>query len=111
MAKFLVNRKTSFGTDKSQEAPPILQSLIRVIEKDMAPTLLVYFLAIVLGTFYVIAAVFAFAVFIVGGVMVIAYLKNKYKMIAALRIALVLLTFAAFLIIFIDDMFFMDNSA
>ena len=90
---------------------PIIQSLLRVIEKDMAPTLLIYFLALVLGTFYAIACIFAFAIFIVGGLMVIAYLRNNYKMIIILRIALFALTIAGFLIIFIDDMFFMDNSA
>ena len=90
--------------------PPIIASLLRVIEKDMAPTLLIYFLAIVLGAFYAIAAVFAFMIFIIGGMMVIAYLRNMYKIIAALRIALFVLTLAGFLIIFIDDMKFLDNT-
>lgn len=90
--------------------PLLIKTLIRVVEKDLAPTLVIYTLAIVLGTFYVIAAIFAFAVFIVGGMMVLAYARNFEKLIIALRIALFLLTFAGFLIIFIDDMFFVDNA-
>ena len=74
----------------------------------MAPTLIIYFLAIVLGTFYVIAAIFAFAIFAIGGMMVIAYMKEKYRLVAALRIALFILTLAGFLILFIDDMIFKD---
>ena len=86
----------------------MIRSLIRVVEKDMAPSLIIYFLAIVLGTFYVIAAIFGYMMFIVGGLMVFAYATQKYKMIIALRFAMFLLTFAGFLILFIDDMIFKD---
>ena len=88
--------------------PPIIKALLRVIERDMAPSLVIYFLAIVMGTFYVIAAIFGYMIFVISGLMVLAYLKNNYKLIIVLRIALFALTFAGFLILFIDDMIFKD---
>lgn len=88
--------------------PPLIKSLIRVVERDMAPSLIMYFIAIACGTFYVIATIFAFIIFVISGVLVIAYWKNNHKLIVVLRIALFGFTLACFLILFIDDMVFKD---
>lgn len=106
MAKFIANRKTSFGLDAKAEVSPIIESFLKVIETDMSPSLMIYFTTIGLGEFYAFAAVFGYFFFIASAVMVIAYMKKLYKLIIILRILIVLFTIGAFFNIFIDNMSF-----
>ncbi len=82
--------------------------IIKVIEQDMAPSLIVFFCVMGLGEFYVFAAVIAYLMLLVCGMLVLAYKMNNASMIKTLRILLVLFTICAFLNIFIDDMIFAD---
>ena len=82
--------------------------IIKVIEQDMAPSLIVFFCVMGLGEFYVFAAVIAYLMLLVCGMLVLAYKMKNVSMIKTLRILLVLFTICAFLNIFIDDMIFAD---
>lgn len=88
--------------------PEIVTIIIRVIEQDLAPSLLVFFFVMGLGQFYVFAAVIAYLMLLVCGLLVLAYKMNNAKMISTLRILLFLFTLCAFMNIFIDDMIFAD---
>lgn len=108
--KFWINRKSNFGTDKAalQELPEILSIFTRVIERDLAPSLLVYFCIMGLGEFYIFAAIFGYFILIVGGLLVMAYKLNNLQMIKTFRIILVVFTICGFFNIFIDNMVFDD---
>jgi hypothetical protein len=49
-----------------------------VIEQDLAPSLVVFFYIIVLGQFYVFAAVFAYFLLVTAGGLIAAYKMNNY---------------------------------
>lgn len=82
--------------------------IIRVIEQDMAPSILIFFCVMGLGQFYVFAAVMAYLMLLVSGLLVLAYKMVNVQMIRTLRILLVIFTLCAFMNIFIDDMIFSD---
>lgn len=82
--------------------------MVRVIERDLAPSIIVFFAVIVLGQFYVFAAVISYLVLLVGGGLVFAYKMHNQEMIKVCRVALVILTFCGFLNIFVDSMTFTD---
>ena len=63
----------------------------------MAPSLLVYFIPLCLGTFFTFMAVMGFIMIMTGAMLVIAYQRGNYKLISILRIVLVLTTLAAFI--------------
>jgi len=67
--KFFIHRKTGFGTDKAEEVPEIFPILVRVVEQDLAPSLLVFFCIMGLGEFYVFAAIFGYFIICVGGLL------------------------------------------
>ena len=69
---------------------------------------MVFFCVMGLGQFYVFAAVMAYLMLLVCGLLVLAYKMSNASMIRTLRILLVLLTISAFMNIFIDDMIFAD---
>ena len=117
VAKFIQNKKTSFGTDvsiynhnsflkKSQDVHEMIKALIRVVERDMAPTLLVFFAIMINGSYYVIATILTFIFFAASGVLVIGHAKINYKLIMSMRVVIFLLTLCAFLNLFIDNMKF-----
>ena len=87
----------------------ILKNFVRVIEIDLAPSLIIYFFMIGLGEFFIFAAVFGYFMLITAALLVIAYQKNAYKLIFILRFLLVFFTLSAFFNIFIDNMVFKDN--
>jgi len=58
---------------KTAELPPIVNIILRVIEHDLAPSFMVYFCIMGLGEFYIFAAVFAFLMLLIGGLLVLAY--------------------------------------
>jgi hypothetical protein len=91
------------------EVPAIVNIILRVIEQDLAPSIMVYFCIMGLGQFYVFAAVFGYLTLLIGGLLVLAYKMQNEKMIRVFRILLVLATFCGFLNIFIDDMIFVDS--
>ena len=74
----------------------------------MAVSLVVFFCVMGLGQFYIFAAVMAYLMLLVCGLLVLAYKMNNVSMIRTLRILLVLVTLSAFMNIFIDDMIFDD---
>ena len=80
----------------------------KVVENDMAPTLLIYFTCMGMGQFYIFAAVFAYFSIVMCGLLVLAYHKNNAKLILIFRGALVFFTIMAFLNIFIDNASFTD---
>ena len=82
--------------------------MVRVVERDLAPSLIVFFAVIVLGQFYVFAAIVSYFVLLVGGGLVFAYKVHNQEMIKVCRVALVILTFCGFLNIFVDSMCFSD---
>ena len=88
--------------------PEILPIVVRVIERDLAPSLIVFFGVMVLGQFYVFAAIISYFVLLVGGGLVFAYKMHNQEMIKVCRAALVILTFCGFLNIFVDSMTFTD---
>ena len=69
---------------------------------------MVFFCVMGLGQFYIFAAVMAYLMLLVCGMLVLAYKMSNASMIRTLRILLVLLTISAFMNIFIDDMIFAD---
>ena len=79
-----------------------------MVEFDLAPTIIVYFIAMALGSFYVFAAFFGYLTMLTGGVLIAAYQSEAYKLILACRIALIVLTVMIFCNIFIDDFVFQD---
>jgi hypothetical protein len=79
-----------------------------MVEFDLAPTIIVYIIAMALGTFYVFAAFFGYVTIVTGGVLIVAYQKEAYKLIAACRIVLVIVTIMIYCDIFIDPMVFSD---
>ena len=87
---------------------PLIQIIIKVIEKDLAPSFLVYFCIMGLGEFYIFAAIFGYFVVLLGGLLVLAYKMENPQMIRTFRVLLVLVTLIGFLNIFIDDMTFAD---
>lgn len=76
---------------------------------DLAPSIIVYYVMMGLGEFYIFAAVFSYFMLIIAALLVIAYQKNAYKLIVILRIFLVIFTMGAFFNIFIDNMVFGDD--
>ncbi|TNV78017.1 hypothetical protein FGO68_gene13445 [Halteria grandinella] len=110
--KFWIHRKTGFGNDKAamQELPEILPIFVRVVEYDLAPSLLVFFCIMGLGEFYVFAAIFGYFIICVGALLTISYKMNKPQMIKTFRIMLVAFTVCGFFNIFIDNMIFTDAS-
>eukprot|EP00347_Sterkiella_histriomuscorum_P020503 403337550 len=108
VAKIISNRKTQYGLSKQAEVPRIIKNFLKVIEYDLAPSLLIFYFMIGLGEFFVFAAVFGYFMLIVGALLVVAYQKNSYKLITILRVCLVVFTVCAFLNIFIDNMSFKD---
>lgn len=88
-----------------------MKSFIRVVELDLAPTLLVWFITMGLGQFFVFAAVMSYFSFACAAGLVLAYHKENVKLIVGLRILLVFLTLAAFLNLFVDNMVFEDYYA
>ena len=44
-----------------------------MVEFDLAPTIIVYFIAMALGSFYVFAAFFGYLTMLTGGVLIAAY--------------------------------------
>jgi hypothetical protein len=75
----MVFRKTNFGLDTkgSESVNELLFIIMRVIEHDLAPSLLVYFCIMGLGEFYVFAAVFGYFIMLIGGLLVLAYKMNN----------------------------------
>ncbi len=117
--KIIANRKTQFGKNvssdlihilmqKQAEVPRIILNFIRVIEIDLSPSFLIYFVLIGLGQFYAAAAVFAYLTLLAGAVLVLAYQKYLHKLKIIARVFLVLFTLAAFINCFADDMTFDD---
>lgn len=74
----------------------------------MAPSLLLYFISMVLGTYYVASCIFTFIIFIASAVLVLAYTRFNYKLIVALRIVIFAFTLLSFFVMFIDDIIFND---
>ncbi len=111
-AKFMINRRTNFGLDKAagDTLPTILHIFVRVVEYDMAPSLLVFYCIMGLGEFYVFAAIFGYFIMTIGGLLVLAYKMNNQQMIKTFRILLVACTVCGFFNIFIDNMKFTDAS-
>ena len=85
-----------------------MKNFVKVIEYDLAPSLIINFFMIGLGEFFVFAAVFSYFLLIAGAIMVVAYQKKSYKLLFILRIFIVVLTFCAFLNIFVDNMTYKD---
>jgi hypothetical protein len=83
---------------------------VRVVEYDLAPSLIVFFFVMGLGEFYVFAAIFGYFVLFICGLLVIAYKIHNTQMIKVLRTCLVLCTICGFFNIFIDNMTFTDAS-
>ena len=104
--KFIIHRKTNYGLDKTAEVNEILTVIVKVIEHDLAPSLIVYYMIMGLAEFYVFAAIFGYFVFLIGGLLVLAYKMKNMQMIKIFRALLVLCTFCGFLNIFIDNMVF-----
>lgn len=104
--KFLIHRKTNFGLDKTVAVPEIMTVIVRVVEHDLAPSLIVYYMIMGLAEFYVFAAIFGYFVFLIGGLLVLAYKMKNMQMIKIFRGLLVACTFCGFLNIFIDNMVF-----
>jgi hypothetical protein len=90
--------------------PELLKIIVRVVEQDLAPSILVFYCIMGLGEFYVFAAVLGYLIITFGGLLVFAYKVSKTnpKMIKTFRILIVVCTFLGFLNIFIDDMIFID---
>lgn len=78
------------------------------MEFDVAPTIIVYFIAMALGTFYIFAAFFGYMTMVTTGCLIIGYQKEAYKLIVACRIVLIIITIMIFCNIFIDDFVFKD---
>ena len=75
----------------------------------MAPSLMIFYCVMGLGQFYIFAAVMAYFMLLVCGLLVLAYKMNNLSMIKTLRILLVLITFCAFMNICVDNMIFSDT--
>ena len=86
----------------------MIKIVIKVIEKDLAPSFLVFFCIMGLGEFYIFAAVFGYFMVLIGGLLIFAYKMENAQMIRTFRVFLVLVTLIGFLNIFIDDMTFGD---
>lgn len=90
--------------------PEIVKVIVRVVEFDLAPSLIVFFFIMGLGEFYIFAAIFGYFVLFICGLLVLAYKMHNVQMIKILRISLVLCTVCGFFNIFIDNMVFTDAS-
>ncbi len=51
----------------------IITVIIRVVEKDLAPSILVFFCVMGLGEFYIFAAVFGYLLLLMAGLLILAY--------------------------------------
>jgi hypothetical protein len=90
------------------EVPEILKIVTRVVEIDLAPPLIVFFITIGLGQFYIFAAVIGYFIMLIAGLLVLAYKLNNVPMIRTFRIIMVVATICGFFNIFIDNMIFDD---
>ena len=86
----------------------MIKALIRVIERDMAPTLFIFFFIIVNGSLFVFGCLLFFVFLVCSAVMSIAYAKQNYTLIMTMRVAIFVLTILAFFNLFVDDMHFTD---
>jgi len=48
-------------------------NIVRMVEFDLAPTIIVYFITMALGAFYIFAAIFGYISMLIAGVLIIAY--------------------------------------
>ena len=71
----MINRKTNFGLDKlaTDTVPEIMYIFVRVVEYDLAPSLLVFFCIMGLGEFYVFVAIFGYFILFIVGLLCLAY--------------------------------------
>lgn len=72
----------------------------------MAPTLLIFFIGISLGTFYVFPTILYYIFFVFSGILVLAYTNSNQKMIVICRIAIFAITALEFFTILGSSMLF-----
>ena len=88
--------------------PGFMEAFRRVLETDMLYSILVYIIAISLGSMYIFLAIIGFVLCGVIVLLTIAHLKDNRKLRLAGKIANVALTIIAFINIFADNLYFND---
>jgi len=91
--------------------PAIITNLIRLVEYDLAPSFIVYFICMAMGAFFVFATIFGYILYITAGVLLFAYQKKHMKWIVVCRICIVVWTVIAFVDIFIDSLIFKEDGS
>lgn len=84
----------------------MISSLLRVVERDMAPSLIVFFFVMMTGTYYVIATILTFIFFACSGILVVAHARKNFKLIMFMRILIFVFTLLGFINLFVDSMTF-----
>jgi hypothetical protein len=85
-----------------------LEAFKRVLETDMFYPILVYVIAISLGSMYEFLCIFGYFMIGITFLLTIAHLKDNDKLRKAGKIANVFFTIAGFINIFANDLYFED---
>jgi len=108
VARVIRNLKVAKEGTQEPEIPKILDSVIKVVEHEMAPSFLAYGIAITFGAFYAIMAILGYVLIGVEVVLILAYLRDNNKLIQFARVGNVALTLLCFIVMFSDDLVFKD---
>eukprot|EP00350_Pseudokeronopsis_sp_OXSARD2_P008192 CAMPEP_0170553716 /NCGR_PEP_ID=MMETSP0211-20121228/11550_1 /TAXON_ID=311385 /ORGANISM="Pseudokeronopsis sp., Strain OXSARD2" /LENGTH=155 /DNA_ID=CAMNT_0010862243 /DNA_START=82 /DNA_END=549 /DNA_ORIENTATION=+ len=95
--------------ERKQEQKKIFTCFIRVIEQDLAPTLLILFISMTLGAFFAFLAVLSIVILAMGGVLTFCYFRDSYRAIPIIRIVIVFLTYLVFINAFVDNYTFFED--
>ena len=110
-SRIVRNMRTDYGHKKSDNVPVILLHIIKVVEQDMAPSFLIYGVAITFGAFFAILAILGYVLVAVMIGLFIGYWKQNYRIIQICRILNVVLTLLCFFALFADNLIFSDAAS
>jgi hypothetical protein len=107
VSRIIKNKRTDYGhKDAADTIPLFCVYVIKVVEEDMAPSFLIYGIAITYGAFFAILAILGYVLMAVQIGLFIAYYKKNYKLLQICRISNVVLVGLCFLALFVDSLSF-----
>ncbi|PCI31007.1 hypothetical protein COB52_00595 [Candidatus Kaiserbacteria bacterium] len=100
----IIHKKTEYRTNPEGDVKAIFWAFTKTIEKDIAPSLLVFGLAISLGTFHFFMMLLGMTLIAAIVILTLGYLKSAANLIRVGKFINVTVTILAFLNSFIDSM-------
>ena len=102
---FVKLRKTNYGTQKSSDVNSFILHFITAVEKDFAPTLVIYVAVVTFGAFYGFMAFLGFVLLLIMfPLLVVGYNKDNKPLVKTVKIMNAIFGVIGFLDLFIDDL-------